>query len=191
MTLPVCVPLLAPCTVPPLLTLRACVPLLAAGGVAPPRYMHLVEANTAIASTCLAPGKCSTNYPGPTGLGATFNRRLLRHSFPYDIAALPHSHPSCLRYTTTCPWVYAARHCCSFCRTQLCKGPCGRPRASTWETRSEPSTIYAGTAPRVILHTASSVSTATAPTSTLHAIRTTAHDIVWSCSPIYAVLFSG
>jgi hypothetical protein len=43
-----------------------------------PPYMHLVETNTAVASTCLAPGKCSTNYPGPTGLGATFNRTLWR-----------------------------------------------------------------------------------------------------------------
>lgn len=39
-----------------------------------PNYMHLVETNTAVASTCLAPGKCSINYPGPTGLAASFNR---------------------------------------------------------------------------------------------------------------------
>ena len=43
-----------------------------------PAYMHLVETNTAVASTCLAPGKCSVNYPGPTGLGATFNRTVWR-----------------------------------------------------------------------------------------------------------------
>ena len=43
-----------------------------------PPYMHLVETNTAVASACLADGKCSTNYPGPTGLGATFNRSLWR-----------------------------------------------------------------------------------------------------------------
>ena len=41
-----------------------------------PSYMHLVETNTAVASTCLAADKCSTNYPGPPGLGATFNRSL-------------------------------------------------------------------------------------------------------------------
>eukprot|EP00039_Didymoeca_costata_P030626 m.30608 g.30608 ORF g.30608 m.30608 type:complete len:811 (-) comp8218_c0_seq1:49-2481(-) len=41
-----------------------------------PPYMHLVETNTAVASTCLGPGKCSVNYPGPMGLGATFNRTL-------------------------------------------------------------------------------------------------------------------
>ena len=41
-----------------------------------PTYMHLVETNTAVASTCLGPDKCSQNYPGPTGLGASFNRSL-------------------------------------------------------------------------------------------------------------------
>lgn len=41
-----------------------------------PHYMQLVETNTAVASTCLGPYKCSTNYPGPTGLGGTFNRTL-------------------------------------------------------------------------------------------------------------------
>jgi hypothetical protein len=41
-----------------------------------PSYMHLVETNTAVASRCLRPGKCSVNYPGPTGLGATFNKSL-------------------------------------------------------------------------------------------------------------------
>ena len=41
-----------------------------------PSYMHLVETNTAVASKCLGPGKCSVNYPGPTGLGASFNRTL-------------------------------------------------------------------------------------------------------------------
>ena len=41
-----------------------------------PSYMHLVETNTAVASRCYGPNKCSTNYPGPTGLGATFNRSL-------------------------------------------------------------------------------------------------------------------
>jgi hypothetical protein len=43
-----------------------------------PPYMHLVETNTAVASTCLGPNKCSTNYPGPPGLGASFNRSLWR-----------------------------------------------------------------------------------------------------------------
>ena len=41
-----------------------------------PSYMHLVETNTAVASRCLRPGKCSVNYPGPTGLGAAMNRTL-------------------------------------------------------------------------------------------------------------------
>ena len=41
-----------------------------------PPYMHLVETNTAVASSCLKADKCSTNYPGPTGLGASFNRSL-------------------------------------------------------------------------------------------------------------------
>ena len=41
-----------------------------------PPLLTLVEANTAIASACLSKDKCSTNYPGPTGLGATFNRSL-------------------------------------------------------------------------------------------------------------------
>ena len=41
-----------------------------------PPYMHLVETNTAVASSCLGADKCSTNYPGPTGLGASFNRTL-------------------------------------------------------------------------------------------------------------------
>ena len=41
-----------------------------------PSYMHLVETNTAVASRCLRPGKCSVNYPGPTGLGAAMNKTL-------------------------------------------------------------------------------------------------------------------
>eukprot|EP00911_Craspedida_sp_UC1_P001116 UC1_evm1s838 len=40
--------------------------------------MHLVETNTAVASTCLGANQCSTNYPGPAGLGATFNRTVWR-----------------------------------------------------------------------------------------------------------------
>ena len=41
-----------------------------------PSYMHLVETNTAVASACLALNKCATEFPGPTGLGASFNRTL-------------------------------------------------------------------------------------------------------------------
>ena len=39
-----------------------------------PSYMWLVETNTAVASACLAEGKCATNFIGPMGLGASFNR---------------------------------------------------------------------------------------------------------------------
>jgi len=41
-----------------------------------PPYMHLVETNTAVASACYAPFKCATEFPGPTGLGASFNRSM-------------------------------------------------------------------------------------------------------------------
>jgi beta-glucosidase-like glycosyl hydrolase len=41
-----------------------------------PPYMHLVETNTAVASSCIKEGVCATNWPGPTGLGASFNRSL-------------------------------------------------------------------------------------------------------------------
>eukprot|EP01060_Flectonema_neradi_P040913 TRINITY_DN949_c0_g1_i1.p1 TRINITY_DN949_c0_g1~~TRINITY_DN949_c0_g1_i1.p1 ORF type:complete len:777 (+),score=134.73 TRINITY_DN949_c0_g1_i1:68-2332(+) len=39
-----------------------------------PPYMHLVEFNTAVASACIKEGQCSANFPGPMGLGASFNR---------------------------------------------------------------------------------------------------------------------
>ena len=39
-----------------------------------PPYMWLVETNTNIASACIKPGQCSTVFPGPMGLGASFNR---------------------------------------------------------------------------------------------------------------------
>eukprot|EP00005_Dracoamoeba_jomungandri_P000876 CAMPEP_0174251866 /NCGR_PEP_ID=MMETSP0439-20130205/1559_1 /TAXON_ID=0 /ORGANISM="Stereomyxa ramosa, Strain Chinc5" /LENGTH=746 /DNA_ID=CAMNT_0015332303 /DNA_START=231 /DNA_END=2471 /DNA_ORIENTATION=- len=41
-----------------------------------PHYMNLVETNTAVAAACLEPGKCATNFPGPGGLAASFNRTL-------------------------------------------------------------------------------------------------------------------
>ena len=39
-----------------------------------PAYGWLVECNTGVASSCYAPGQCSTTFAGPTGLGATFDR---------------------------------------------------------------------------------------------------------------------
>eukprot|EP01059_Diplonema_ambulator_P004196 TRINITY_DN138_c0_g3_i1.p1 TRINITY_DN138_c0_g3~~TRINITY_DN138_c0_g3_i1.p1 ORF type:complete len:773 (+),score=261.21 TRINITY_DN138_c0_g3_i1:45-2321(+) len=41
-----------------------------------PPYMHLVEFNTGVASACYGEDKCATNFPGPTGLGASYNRTL-------------------------------------------------------------------------------------------------------------------
>ncbi len=41
-----------------------------------PAYMHLVETNTAVASACLGPFKCATNYASPALLAASFNRSL-------------------------------------------------------------------------------------------------------------------
>ena len=41
-----------------------------------PHYMHLVETNSGINSACLGSNKCTTIFPGPTGLGAAFNRTL-------------------------------------------------------------------------------------------------------------------
>ncbi len=43
-----------------------------------PPYMHLVETNTAVASACLSENKCATEFPGPTGLAASFNRSMWR-----------------------------------------------------------------------------------------------------------------
>lgn len=43
-----------------------------------PRYTHLVEDNSGAGGTCIAKHKCPTNFPGPTGLAASFNRTLWR-----------------------------------------------------------------------------------------------------------------
>jgi beta-glucosidase-like glycosyl hydrolase len=43
-----------------------------------PPYTHLVETNSGAGSECLAENKCATNFPGPTGLAASFNRTLWR-----------------------------------------------------------------------------------------------------------------
>eukprot|EP00697_Spironema_sp_BW2_P017465 gnl/Spiro4/9155_TR4822_c0_g1_i1.p1 gnl/Spiro4/9155_TR4822_c0_g1~~gnl/Spiro4/9155_TR4822_c0_g1_i1.p1 ORF type:complete len:824 (-),score=178.02 gnl/Spiro4/9155_TR4822_c0_g1_i1:109-2538(-) len=43
-----------------------------------PAYMNLVETNTAVASACIKPGVCATNFPGPANLAASFNRTLWR-----------------------------------------------------------------------------------------------------------------
>eukprot|EP01047_Picozoa_sp_COSAG01_P051479 COSAG01_NODE_5318_length_4337_cov_11.889571_2_plen_208_part_00 len=43
-----------------------------------PGYTHLVEDNSGAGSECVAPGRCATNFPGPTGLAASFNRTLWR-----------------------------------------------------------------------------------------------------------------
>eukprot|EP01052_Picozoa_sp_SAG31_P003183 SAG31_NODE_120_length_23892_cov_10.545623_12_plen_130_part_00 len=40
------------------------------------RYTHLVEDNSGAGAECIAQGRCSTNFPGPTGLAASFNRSL-------------------------------------------------------------------------------------------------------------------
>jgi hypothetical protein len=37
-------------------------------------YMWLDETNTAASSACLGPGHCATTFPGPLGVGASFNR---------------------------------------------------------------------------------------------------------------------
>lgn len=41
-----------------------------------PPYGWLVECNTGVASQCLGPDKCATTFPGPTGLGASFDHEL-------------------------------------------------------------------------------------------------------------------
>eukprot|EP00040_Diaphanoeca_grandis_P036063 m.228606 g.228606 ORF g.228606 m.228606 type:complete len:784 (+) comp33542_c0_seq1:89-2440(+) len=41
-----------------------------------PQYGWLVEVNTGVASRCIGPGQCVTTFSGPTGLGASFNRKL-------------------------------------------------------------------------------------------------------------------
>ena len=37
-------------------------------------YAYLVETNTAVAAVCLGPDACATVFPGPMGVGASFNR---------------------------------------------------------------------------------------------------------------------
>ena len=39
-----------------------------------PDWMWLVETNTAVAAKCLGPGRCTTTFNGPMGMGASFNR---------------------------------------------------------------------------------------------------------------------
>ena len=96
-----------------------------------PSYMHLVETNTAVASKCLGPGKCSVNYPGPTGLGASFNRTLWSgkgHAMGEEMRAFnnlrwyratgdaPHSLIGLNGYgvnTTACQRVFLSRLCSS------------------------------------------------------------------------------
>ncbi len=41
-----------------------------------PPYGWLVECNTGVASKCIGPNQCATTFPGPTGLGASFDRSL-------------------------------------------------------------------------------------------------------------------
>ena len=43
-----------------------------------PGTTHLVEDNSDAGSECIAPGRCATNFPGPTGMAASFNRSLWR-----------------------------------------------------------------------------------------------------------------
>lgn len=52
-----------------------------------PRYTHLVEDNSGAGGTCIAKHKCPTNFPGPTGLAASFNRTLWRTkgAHPYTL----------------------------------------------------------------------------------------------------------
>lgn len=39
-----------------------------------PDYMWLIETNTAVASACIAPNKCATEFAGPLSMAASFNR---------------------------------------------------------------------------------------------------------------------
>lgn len=41
-----------------------------------PHYLNLVEANSAVASACVANHVCATEFPSPAGLAASFNRTL-------------------------------------------------------------------------------------------------------------------
>ena len=43
-----------------------------------PPYAYLLEANTAVAAKCLGPERCATVFPGPLGMGGSFNRSLFR-----------------------------------------------------------------------------------------------------------------
>jgi beta-D-xylosidase 4 len=42
------------------------------------QWTWLVEANSGVAASCYSPGKCSTSFNGPEGLGASFNRTVWR-----------------------------------------------------------------------------------------------------------------
>jgi beta-glucosidase-like glycosyl hydrolase len=39
-----------------------------------PTYLHLVETNSAVASQCVSPSVCATEFPAPACLAASFNR---------------------------------------------------------------------------------------------------------------------
>ena len=43
-----------------------------------PQWMWLVETNTGVNSACYARDTCATTFPGPMGMGASFNRSLWR-----------------------------------------------------------------------------------------------------------------
>ena len=43
-----------------------------------PGYTHLVEDNSGAGMECVGPERCPTNFPGPTGLAASFNRSAWR-----------------------------------------------------------------------------------------------------------------
>ena len=41
-----------------------------------PQYMWLVETNTGVNSACYRKDTCASTFPGPMGMGASFNRSL-------------------------------------------------------------------------------------------------------------------
>ena len=43
-----------------------------------PPFAYLLEANTGVAAKCLGPGRCATIFPGPLGMGGSFNRSVFR-----------------------------------------------------------------------------------------------------------------
>ena len=43
-----------------------------------PAFAYLLEANTAVAAVCLGPERCATVFPGPLGMGGSFNRTAWR-----------------------------------------------------------------------------------------------------------------